>query len=317
MVPSTAHDVLILGGGPAGMTAAMWCAELRINTLMIDQNLELGGQLPAIYNRIDNYPGVSAANGKELRDLFRRSIDRHSFESRLNMQVVKIDLLSKQILLENGESLTGRAMIIAAGVRRRKLGIEGEDEFAGRGVLESGAGEKEKVRGKHVVIIGGGDAALENSLILSEFAHQVTLIHRRNGFSARDEFVNAARERKNVRFELNTVVERIGGNEAVERVVVRKEGAPNSYVLETGHVLIRIGVEPNSDLLKGQIELDEQGYAVVDASCRTSIPGVFIAGDIANPTSPTIANAVGMGATAAKSAHQFLASDSKKESRSK
>ena len=308
MVQSKAHDVLIFGAGPAGMTAAMWCAQLGMNALLIDQKDKPGGQLLTIYNPIDNYPGVFTANGKELCDHFVRSIEQCSFETRLNTRVIKVDPASKHILLERGESMIGTALIIATGVRRRKLGVEGEDKFAGRGVLESGAGEKEKVRGKRVVIVGGGDAALENAVILSESAHEVTLVHRRDSFSARYEFTNALRVRNNVRFELRTIVEQIIGNEVVEGVVLKNPDT-DPYVLETDHVLIRIGVEPNSDLFKGQLEMDDQGYVVVDVCCRTPIPGVFAAGDVANPTSPTIATAVGMGVAAAKAAYAFLASD--------
>jgi thioredoxin reductase (NADPH) len=311
MATSTEHDVLIIGGGPAGMTAAMWCAELGMRTLVIDEKPELGGQLLGIYNRIDNYPGLFAVNGREIRDVFLRSIARTRFDTRLNMRALKSDLSLKQILLDNGESISGRAMIIATGVRRRKLGVEGENEFAGKGVLESGAGEKEKVRDKRVVIVGGGDAALENALILSKFAREVTVVHRRSQFSARDEFVNTVRGSDNVRFEFETVVQQIIGNNSVEGIVLKKANAPETHVVETDYLLVRIGVEPNSDLFIGRAVADKRGYAVVDSACLTTISGVFIAGDVANPTSPTIATAVGMGAAAAKAAHQFLTSDSK------
>src|SRR5688572_8722784 len=231
MVSGTAYDVLILGGGPTGMTAAMWSAELGLNSVLIEQSGEFGGQFGRIFNRIENYPGVSAADGNELRDLFLRSLDGCQFEKRSNTQVVKIDLAAKQMFLEKGESLTGRTVIVATGVRRRKLGIDGEDAFEGRGVMTSGTGEKERVRGKRVVIVGGGDAALENSLILSEFAREVTVIHRRNDLSAREEFVNAARERTNVRFEFETVAQRIVGNESVEGIELRKADG-SFYLLE-------------------------------------------------------------------------------------
>ena len=306
MVQSAEHDVLIFGGGPAGMTAAMWCAQIGMSPLLIDQKDQLGGQLLTIYNPIDNYPGVPAANGKELCDLFVRSIERCSFETQLKTRVIKVDLASKHIVLESRESLFGKAIIIATGVRRRKLGVEGEDEFGGRGILESGVGEKEKVRDRRVVIIGGGDAALENAVVLSDFAREVTLVHRRDSFSARDEFTNAVRGKKNVRIELQTIVEQIVGNEVVEGIVLKRADSLTSYFLETDHALIRIGTEPNSDLFREQVKIDEQGYAVVDVSCQSSIPGIFIAGDLANPASPTIATAIGMGATAAKAAHEFL-----------
>jgi len=147
---------------------------------------------------------------------------------------------------------------------------------------------------------------------VSELASDVTLVHRKDRFSARDEFVKAAHERKNVRFECEAVVQKIEGNNVVEGVQLLELGTGKTHFLEADKVLIRIGVEPNSELLSGEVTIDENGYAVVDFACRTSIPGVFIAGDVANPVSPTIATAVGMGAAAAKAARQFLAPRSKK-----
>ena len=307
MSSTDVYDVLIAGAGPAGMTAAMWCVELGMGkVLLLEEKNELGGQLNEINNRVDNYPGIRAANGKEIRDLFLRSLEPYSLDILLNTHIDNIDLLTKRVQLNDGDVLTGRALIIATGVRRRRLGIEGEHEFEGRGILRSGAGERESVRNRRVVIVGGGDAALENALILSEFAREVTVIHRRRDFSARSEFVELARKLRNVKFEFETVVERILGNDAVEHVVLKNVNSLESHVSEIDYILIRIGVEPNSDLLIGQGESDERGYLVVDSACRTSIPGVFVAGDLANPVSPTIATAVGMGAAAAKAAKQFL-----------
>jgi len=303
------RDVLIVGGGPAGMTAALWCAELKLSALLIDENKELGGQLSRIFNRIENYPGVAAANGRALCELFLASLRDRTFETRNNARVANADLLSKTVVLESGEELRGKAVIFATGVRRRKLGVEGEAEFAGRGIMSSGAGEREAVQGKRVVIVGGGDAALENTVQLSDQAEQIIVVHRREQLTARDEFVKAARSKKNVRFELGSTIKRIIGNEVVEAVEVSGGGV--SSFIETDKVLIRIGVEPNSELLAGQVELDHSGYAIVDAAGRTTAEGVFIAGDLASPDSPTIATAVGMGATSAKAAHQFLASCSK------
>jgi thioredoxin reductase (NADPH) len=311
MAPIPYYDVLIVGGGPAGMTAAMWCAELGLNALLIDENEEVGGQLLWIHNRIENYPGILANNGHELRDLMMKSINRFPLERRLNARVVKADLPSKQLVLNSDETLIGKAVILATGVRRRKLGVEGEDEFAGRGVMASGAGGREAVRGKRVVVVGGGDAALENTLILSEMANEVTLVHRNSRFSARREFVTAARERSNVRFAPETVVQRIVGNSLVEGVQLLELGTGKTHYLEADNVLIRIGVEPNSELLNSQAAVDENRYAVVDVAGRASIPGIFIAGDVANSASPTIATAVGMGAAAAKGAHAFLMECSK------
>lgn len=293
------YDVLIIGGGPGGMSAALWCSDLGITCVLLDRNPELGGQLHQIYNPVTNYLGSSAKNGRQLLDSFQSSISGASFELILKAEVESIDPETMSLSLANGKSMAGKAIIVATGVRRRRLGVPGEDAFHGKGMLESGSRERKLVAGKRVVIVGGGDAAIENALILSEYATAVTVVHRRDEFTARREFLDRIDKLQNVEMVRSSTVAAIGGADGVEWVDVVDANGDETRIL-TDYVLIRIGVQPNSELVADVVELDERRYIEVDHAGRTSRPGLFAIGDVASPESPTISTAVGIAATAVK-----------------
>ncbi len=299
-------DAMIIGAGPAGLSAAVWCVELGLKTIIFEKEAEPGGQLLRIFNPVTNYIGVETANGRELRDLFLTSFEKNKPVTRLSAEIAEIDPREKSIVTANGERFTARALIIATGVRRRTLNVPGEDLFQGKGIIESGSNEKEKVFGKTVVIAGGGDAALENALILADTASKVYVIHRRSELSARVEFTERALDHPKIEFRFETVVSRINGNREVEAVELTQISTGKTERLAVDIVLVRIGVEPNSGLLQGKIELDTKGYVLVDSNCETSAPSVYAIGDAANPVAPTISTAAGMGATAAKAIRAWL-----------
>jgi len=294
-------DVLILGGGPGGLSAALWCADLGLRAAVLERGLELGGQLLWTHNPIRNYLGAEASNGRELRDVFLRQVGEKKVELVTNAEVTSVDVVDRRVELRNGDTKSATHLIIATGVSRRRLGIPGELEFVGKGVLQSGVRDREQVRGKRVVVIGGGDAALENSILLRETGAEVTLVHRRGEFSARPGVFVAGKKKKGVEFVTGHVVSEIGGNDRVEEVSITDVSTGESKSIPCDAVLIRIGVEPNTGFLRDQVERDADGYITVDRFCRTNVSGVFAVGDVANPKSPTISTAVGMGATAAKS----------------
>ncbi len=294
------YDVAIIGGGPAGMSAALWSAELGIRAVLIEERSELGGQLLYVHNRIENYPGVSAANGRELRDLFVKSLEGRKFDLRLSSPVTATDLTAKKLTLESGEIIHSKSIIIATGVRRRKLNVPGEDEFLGRGILTSGAKEAESVKGKTVLIVGGGDAALENALILSKHANHVTIVHRRKSFSARNEFIRRVETNQRISVRLISQVTRFSGSNRLEQAEIIKGDTNSTSKLDVEAALVRIGVIPISDLFQDQLVLDSQGYIPINSACQTSVEQVYAVGDAARPISQTVANAVGDGTSAAK-----------------
>ena len=294
------HDVLIIGAGPAGLSAARWCDELGLDTLVLEQAEEVGGQLLAVHNPIDNYLGLHTENGTELRDRFVEQTSDCEFDLWTNVEIESVDLRAKRVTLKSGEQLQSIAIIIATGLRRRRLGIPGELEFAGRGIIESGAHDRDRFTGKDVCVIGGGDAAAENALLLAEVCPTVTLVHRGRKLRARREFSEALPTNHCVTVFPESVVHRIIGGDWIEAVEIERAGAIKPFQMAVQGVLIRIGFEPNTDFVRGQLELDERAFVLVGSQQETSVANVFAIGDVANPLAPTIAGAVGAGATAAK-----------------
>lgn len=299
-------DVAIIGGGVAGISTALWCDELGLSALLLEKNAELGGQLLWVHNEIKNHLGREAENGRELRDVFLRQIENRNFELRLRTQFAEVDLEKKAIVLAGKTKIFVRSIVIATGIRRRKLNVEGEDEFQGRGIIESGKQQAAAVAGQKVLIVGGGDAAFENALILAETAAHVTLAHRRKDFRARREFIEQVENHRKIEILTETAVRKIAGGGRLESVELENPAAQKRQVLPVDALLIRIGVEPNTAEFRGKLALDKNGYIEVDRNCQTSLEGVFAAGDVANPLAPTVSGAVGMGATAVKAIHYWL-----------
>jgi thioredoxin reductase (NADPH) len=211
-----------------------------------------------------------------------------------------VNLNTRRIVLRSGEELQAICLIIATGVRRKRLGIPGELELVGRGVMESGKRDRDQFAGKDVCVVGGGDAAAENALLLSEVCPTVTLVHRGKKLRARAEFVERLRGEHCITVFTDSVVRRIIGESQVEGVEIMRGGAIKSFEMAVRGVLVRIGVEPNTELFQDQLHMDERGYIVVTGEQETSVGNVFAVGDVSNPLAPTISGACGAGATAAK-----------------
>src|SRR5882672_4604310 len=293
------HDVLIIGAGPAGFSAARWCDDLGLDTLVLEQNEEVGGQLLSVHNPIDNYLGVHAVNGRELLDRFIEQTKDCDFDLWTNVELESVDLKAKRVTLRSGEELRAIAIVVATGLRRRKLGIPGEDEFIGRGMIDSSA-DRQSFAGKDVCVIGGGDAAAENALLLAEVCPTVTLVHRGKKLRARREFTEQLHTNHCITVFAESVVRRIIGHEQVEAVEIERGGAIKPFQMAVQGVIVRIGFEPNTESFCDQIDLDERGYVLINGAQETSLENVFAVGDVANPLAPTISSAVGAGATAAR-----------------
>jgi len=294
------HDVIIIGAGPAGLSTAFWCDELGLDALVLEQAERVGGQLRRVYNPINNYLGLKARNGEELLDRFTTDVDSADFDLWTQTSISSVDLKAKRISLASGESLQSIALVIATGVRPRELGVPGEKEFAGKGMIESAARDRELFAGQDVCVVGGGDAAVENALLLAEVCPTVTLVHRGKKLRARREFTEELQSKHCVTVFTESVLTRIMGDERVEAVEIQRKQGLKPFQLAVRGVLIRIGVEPNTELFRDQLETDEKGYVLVNSQQETKVPMVFAVGDVSNPVAPTISGATGAGATAAK-----------------
>jgi thioredoxin reductase (NADPH) len=202
--------------------------------------------------------------------------------------------------LASGEELQSIAIVIATGVRPRELGLPGEKEFAGKGMIESGARDRERFAGQDVCVVGGGDAAVENALLLAEVCPTVTLVHRAKKLRARPEFTEQLQAKHCITVFTESVLTRIIGGDHVEAVEIQRKQGLKPFQLAVRGVLIRIGVEPNTQLFSEQVKTDERGYIAVNSLQETNVSMVFAVGDVSNPVAPTISSATGAGATAAK-----------------
>ena len=294
------HDVLIIGAGPAGLAAAFWCDQLGLDVLVLEQEPEIGGQLLSIHGPIGNYPGLRAKNGREFLDSFAAGKDEAGFDLWTNVEIASVDLTAKRVALKSGEDLSAITIVIATGVRRRQLGIPGETEFAGKGIIESGARDKDLYAGRDVCIVGGGDAAIENALLLAEACATVTVVNRSKKLRARAEFTNQLGTNHCITVFNEAIATRILGSSAVEAVEIQRKQAIKPFQMAVTGVLIRIGVTPNSDLFSGQLQLEDRGYIEITSQHETGVKNVFAIGDVSNPWAPTISSAAGGGATVAK-----------------
>ncbi len=301
------EKVVIIGSGPAGLAAALYTARADLAPLVITGQ-QLGGQI-SITSEVENYPGFpESLTGPELVDLMHKQAEK--FGARIKIDTVtEVDFTHGSpftITTSGGEVYQSQTVIIAAGASARRLGVPGENELIGRGVSYCGTCDGFFFRGKDVVVVGGGDSALEESIFLTKFATQVRIIHRRDEFRAGAILVNRARRNPKISFVWNTVVEEIIGSDRVEGVRVRNVRTGATELLNTDGVFIFIGHHPNSQLFEGQLEMDEHGYLITDEHMQTSVPGVFAAGEIQDPIWRQIATSVGQGAAAGMAAIRWL-----------
>ncbi|HKX31829.1 MAG TPA: FAD-dependent oxidoreductase [Blastocatellia bacterium] len=293
------YDVIIIGGGPAGMSALIWCHSLDLSAVLFEETDELGGQMLQMFHQVFDYPGLIAANGRELRDHFAEQLNELGLDYRPGCKIEQVNLRERQLLCDQ-QLLSGRAMIIATGARRQRLNVPGEDEFETRGVSFSGTRDHSRYAGKKVCVIGGGDSAFQNSLILARICPHVTLIHRSEQFRARSGWVEQALENPAISMVTRATVKAIEGGERVERLMIEDSTTGETRAIEAEAVIIKIGMIPNTEAFAGQLELSEAGYLKVDQRQRTSLEMVYAIGDVRRPVCLSVATAVGDGAMAAK-----------------
>jgi thioredoxin reductase (NADPH) len=293
------YDVIIIGGGPAGMSALIWCHSLGLKGALLERAPELGGQMLQMYSRITDYPGLLAENGGELRDHFLANLNELKLDYRTGCRIEEIDLRERRLLCD-GEIVDCGTIIIATGARKRRLGIPGEDRFDAHGLSYSGTRDHSLYAGKKVCVIGGGDSAIENCLILARVCPHVTLIHHSDEFRARDQWRAEAQTNSRISIITHARVKAIEGDRKVERLIIEDVRSGEAKTIETEGVFVKIGIAPNTEAFGDQIELDESGYIKVDRRQRTSLEMVYAAGDVCRPVCFSVATAVGQGAIAAK-----------------
>ena len=299
------EKLIIIGGGPAGMTAALYAARAELQPIVFT-GMTLYGQVSQT-DLIENYPGFpEGITGMELGERLERQAAR--FGARIFIEPVEsIDLQQKPFLVKTyAKSYEAETLILAMGADNKKLGVPGEAEFTGRGVSYCATCDGFFYRGKDIHVIGGGDSAIEEALFLTRFADSVTIIHRRDALRAQPLLEKRARANPKIRFLWDTVVEEIKGQERVHSLSLRNLKTDQRFDVPTDGVFISIGHVPNTALIANQVELDDKGYVRIDWMMRTSVPGVFAAGEIADPHYRQIITSAAMGAAAALEADCYL-----------
>ncbi len=306
---SLMHDVIVVGSGPAGMTAAIYTARANLETKVI-VGPQLGGQV-AITWEIDNYPGFAdSPSGATLTEELVRHVEKFGAELVYD-QVTEVDFSASPLKVKTyGAELEARAVIVASGATARRLGVPGEEEFIGRGVSYCATCDGAFFKDEDVLVVGGGDSAIEEALFLTRFASRVRVVHRRDELRAGAALQGRAFKNDKMEFLWDTVVESIAGDDKVEEVAVRNVKTDAADTLVTQGVFVFIGHYPNSTLFEGQLDMDDHGYVQVDEAMRTSATGVFAAGEVMDPVWRQVATSVGQGCMAGISAERHLAEGS-------
>ncbi|MGN0103818.1 thioredoxin-disulfide reductase [Bifidobacterium thermacidophilum] len=304
-------DVIIIGSGPAGYTAAIYLGRAGYHPVVIAGALTPGGQLVNT-TEVENFPGFpDGIMGPDLMDAMRKQAERFGAEIVYD-DVISADVQedSKRVVLDGGDTYTARAVIVATGSQVRKLGVPGEVEYSGRGVSYCATCDGFFFRGKPIVVVGGGDSALTEADFLSRFGSSVTVIHRRDAFRASRILVDRAEKNPKIDFRMNAVVERVNGDDesGAHSVTIHDTVTGDTTEIPANGVFVAIGHTPATEFLHGALQLDEHGYITVDgASTRTSVPGVFAAGDVVDGVYRQAISAAGMGCRAALDAQAYLA----------
>ena len=297
---------LILGSGPAGLAAALYAARAELEPVVLT-GMALGGQV-ALTHAVENYPGFpDGIGGMEMVELFQKQAER--FGTRIEFDTAtEVDVTERPFVVrtQNGVRYLADSLIITTGASARNLNVPGETELTGRGVSYCGTCDGWFFKDKDVVVVGGGDSALEEGIFLTRFASSVTIVHRRDELRAGPFLERRAESNPKISFIWNAVIDEINGDGAVESVALRNTKTGDESIHPIDGVFIFIGHTPNTNLFQGQLEMDERGYIVIDSYMQTSVPGVYAAGEAADSHFRQVITSAGMGAAAAIQAGHFL-----------
>ena len=307
MTENGVRDLIIIGGGPAGYTAALYAARANLEPVVIE-GFQWGGQL-MITSDVENYPGYAeGVLGPEMMKDFRRQAERFGAEF-VSDDVTRVDFSEQPFRIWVGEEeYRSEAVIIATGADARKLGLASEQRLQARGVSYCAVCDAAFFREKEIVVVGGGDSAMEEAIFLTKFADKVTLVHRREEFRASQIMEDRARANDKIEFVTNSIVEEVLGENSVTGVTIRDVNTDETTELPADGLFVAIGHDPNTKLFVGQLELDDAGYIVTKpGSTETSVEGVFAGGDVVDHTYRQAVTAAGMGCMTALDAERWLA----------
>jgi len=308
----TKFDVIIIGAGPSGYTAGIYCSRAGYDTLILSGILP-GGQLVNT-TEVENYPGFeNGIMGPDLMIDMRKQSQRMG-TTIIDDTVVDVDFRRKPFkVLTASEEYEGRAVIIATGANPRKLGIDGEEEFAGKGVSYCATCDGPFFRNLEIIVVGGGDSAIEEATFLTKFASNVHLVHRRGELRASKIMQERALNNEKIKFHWDSAVTNVKGDQKMQQAILKNLKTNEETTLDAGGLFVAIGHEPNTQLFKGQIDLDEEGYVVLKNKTHTNIEGVFAAGDVHDRSYRQAITAAGFGCMAAIDVDKYLTESADKQ----
>lgn len=300
------YDMIVVGGGPGGYTAALYAAQAGLSTLVLEQ-LSAGGQM-ALTEQIDNYPGYEEGiDGFTLAERMQRQAERFGAVTEY-AQVERMELETSPKVLETSEgTFQARTVVLATGANPRELGVENEAALVGRGVAYCAACDGMRYKGKTVVVVGGGNSAAEDALLLSRIARQVILVHRRDTLRATKVYHEPLMQAENVQFCWNSTVTELLHGDQLTGVKLKDVNTGRETTIDCDAVFVSVGRKPATELVRGQLELDQSGYVVADETTKTNLPGVFAVGDVRTKPLRQVVTAVADGALAVHMAEEYLA----------
>ncbi len=306
MESATHYDVIVLGGGPAGLTAAIYLSRARVKTLVLTEGTP-GGQM-TLTHEIANYPGIEKINGYMLGSVMKKQAMAFGAVVKGNSEIssMTLDDSSKSITTAEGQTFTAEAVILATGGRSRTLGVTGEDTFRGKGISYCATCDGDFFTGKEIVVVGGGNSALEEAVSLTRYATKVTIVHQFDHFQAFEYAVEEAKTNPKISFIMSSAIESFHGDEKLEGVKIRNliTGEVNDF--RTDGVFVFIGYVPNTESLNGTVRLNERGEIIAGPDMSTNIEGVYAAGDAVVKRYRQVTTAVAEGTVAALAAAEYL-----------
>lgn len=300
------YDIMILGAGAAGLTAGIYASRAKLKTLILNEGA-VGGQM-VLTHEIANYPGVESISGYALANIMKKQARDFGCTIKSNVKIIRysFDGPVKEVELEDGRIFRSRTVIVAPGGRPRPLGIPGEDTFKGKGISYCATCDGDFFTGKELVVVGGGNSALEEAVSLTKYATKVTVVHQFDHFQAFAHAIREAEENPKIHFVMASELREISGNGNVEKVRYEDLKTGGMREMSVDGVFVFIGYLPNTETLSGVVEMNERGEIVVDQQMRTNIPGVFAAGDSITKRFRQVTTAVADGTIAALSAAEYL-----------